>query len=82
VLAKHNHSQKQGANMGRLVLTRRPGESFIINDDITVKVIRVDHSQVKVLISAPDDVEIWRNELYRKMKKENDKELVKHGRDG
>jgi len=45
-----------------LVITRRPGESFFIGDDIEVFIL-AGGSQVRVGISAPRDTEIVRTEL-------------------
>jgi len=49
-----------------LILTRNQNESIIINDDIKITVISDRHGQVKLGIEAPDDVEIWREEIYTK----------------
>lgn len=46
-----------------LILTRRIGESLIIDEDILVRVIEVKGSQVRLGIEAPDDVQILREEL-------------------
>ncbi len=50
-----------------LILTRSQNESIIINDDIKITVISDRHGQVKLGIDAPEDVEIWREEIYTKM---------------
>ncbi len=52
-----------------LILTRSQNESIIINDDIKIIVISDRHGQVKLGIEAPEDVEIWREEIYTKMQK-------------
>jgi len=49
--------------MGKLVLSRKKGESILVGDDIVVKIIGIEGSQVKVLIEAPDEVVILREEL-------------------
>ena len=54
-----------------LILTRKQDESVIIGDDIKVMVISDRHGQVKLGIDAPDDVEIWREEIYEKMEAPN-----------
>jgi carbon storage regulator len=51
-----------------LVLTRSQNESVIIDGDIKVTVIGDSHGQVKLGIDAPDDVEIWREEIYQKLR--------------
>ncbi len=47
-----------------LILTRKQNESVIIDDDIKVTVISDRYGHVKLGIEAPDDVEIWREEIY------------------
>ena len=49
--------------MGKLVLSRKKGESILVGDDITVKVVGIEGIQVKILIEAPDEVVILREEL-------------------
>jgi carbon storage regulator len=46
-----------------LILTRRPGESLLIGDDIEITLINVEGNQVKVGIRAPHDIAILRSEL-------------------
>ena len=46
-----------------LLLTRRTGETIQIGDDITVTVLSVKGNQVRIGITAPDDVKIMREEL-------------------
>ena len=53
-----------------LILTRRVGEKLIINDDIHVNVLAVKGSQVRIGIEAPSDVEIYREEIYDRIKNE------------
>ncbi len=53
-----------------LILTRKPGESIQIGDDIKITVLDDKHNQVKIGIEAPDDIEIWREEIYAKIQAE------------
>lgn len=46
-----------------LVLSRKPGESLLIGDNIYVKIVSVDGDKVRVAIDAPKNVNIMRNEL-------------------
>ena len=46
-----------------LVLTRRPGESLRIGDDIEVRVIRIEGERVVLGIQAPQDQRVVRSEL-------------------
>jgi carbon storage regulator len=50
-----------------LILTRKQNESIITNDDIRITVLSGRHGQIKLGIDAPDDVEIWREEIYTKL---------------
>lgn len=50
-----------------LVLSRKPGESLLIGDNIYVKIVSVDGERVKVAIDAPKNVNIMRNELTEAM---------------
>lgn len=51
-----------------LTLSRRAGESLILNDDIEIIIQEINRSYVKISIDAPDDVRILREELYEKIK--------------
>ena len=46
-----------------LILQRKAGESLLIGEDITVRVVSVDGTRVRLAISAPEDVSILRTEL-------------------
>ena len=49
-----------------LILTRSQNESVIIDDDIKITVLSDRHGQVKLGIEAPENVAIWREEIYQK----------------
>ena len=46
-----------------LKLSRRPGQRLFIGETVTVTVLEVRGRQVKLMIEAPDDVPIYREEL-------------------
>lgn len=54
-----------------LVLTRRSGQSIRIGDNIIIKIVDIDGSQVKIGIEAPKGVVIFREELYEKLRESN-----------
>lgn len=47
-----------------LVLTRKPGQSIMIGDGVEVQVLSVAGEKVRLGITAPQDVSIFRNEVY------------------
>ena len=51
-----------------LILTRNQNESIIIDGKIKVTVLNDPRGQVSLGIEAPDDVEIWREEIYEKVR--------------
>jgi carbon storage regulator len=51
-----------------LILTRKVNEEIIFNSNIRVKIISIADNQIKIGIDAPKDVEIFRGELYEKVK--------------
>ena len=57
--------------MAMLALTRRKGESIMINEDIEVVVIGIQGEQVKLGIVAPQNIKIHRREIYDLILKEN-----------
>ena len=54
-----------------LVLSRRENQSIIINDNIEIKIVNVKQDQVKIGIVAPNDVKVYRKEIYDAIHKEN-----------
>jgi carbon storage regulator len=55
-----------------LVLTRKPGQSIMIGDGVEVQVLSVAGEKVRLGITAPRDVSIFRNEVYDRIESENE----------
>jgi len=55
-----------------LILTRRVGETLMIGDNVTVTVLGVKGNQVRVGINAPKDVAVHREEIYERIKHEEE----------
>ena len=51
-----------------LILTRRLGESVKIGDEVTVTVLGVKGSQVRLGFAAPKHVSVHREEIYERMR--------------
>ncbi len=54
-----------------LVLSRKVGESVIIQNNIKITVLEISGNQVKIGFEAPENVLIYRQEIYEKVIKEN-----------
>ncbi|WPP01257.1 carbon storage regulator CsrA [Pseudomonas sp. HR96] len=58
-----------------LILTRRNAESLVIGDgEITITVLGVKGNQVRLGVNAPKDVAVHREEIYLRIKNDQDKE--------
>jgi carbon storage regulator len=64
-----------------LILSRKAGEKIIINGNIEITVAELRGSEVRIGISAPKNVSIYREEVYRKVQQENVKALVEKAPD-
>lgn len=60
-----------------LALSRKVNESLIIGNDIEITILEIKGDQVKVGISAPKSIPIYRKEIYLQIEKEN-KETVQN----
>lgn len=61
-----------------LVLSRKPGESICIGDDIIITLVRVSGSAARIGVTAPRNVKIVRSELE---KEEHDHSTSETGTD-
>jgi len=50
-----------------LVLSRKPGESVKIGDEVTITVLSISGKQVRLGINAPADIAVHREEIYNKI---------------
>ena len=56
-----------------LILTRRIGESLRIGDEVSVTVLGIKGSQVRIGVNAPKSVSVHREEVYDRINDENSK---------
>ena len=59
-----------------LILTRRVGETVMIGDEVTITVLGVKGNQVRVWINAPKHVAVHREEIYERIKREQQPEEI------
>ena len=59
-----------------LILTRRVGETVMIGDDVTITVLGVKGNQVRVGINAPKSVAVHREEIYERIKREQQADVA------
>ena len=62
--------------MSTLILTRRIGESLVIGQDVTVRVLSVKGNQVRLGVEAPREVSVHREEIAARIREENADQLT------
>lgn len=53
-----------------LILTRRIGEAIVIGDDVNITLLGVTGNQIRIGITAPREVGVYREEVYKKIQRE------------
>ena len=56
-----------------LILTRRIGETLIINDNVKITVLAQKGNQVRLGIDAPKDITVHREEIHQRIQDQNSK---------
>ena len=64
-----------------LALTRKKGEALVINNNIEITVLEIRGDQIKIGISVPKDVPIYRKEVYLQIQQENEAAISVDGLD-
>ncbi len=54
-----------------LILSRRSGESLNLGDEIRITVLEVNGKQVKLGLDVPDDMAVYREEIYLQVQESN-----------
>ena len=57
-----------------LILTRKVGESIMIGETVEVKVLGLRAGQIKLGIEAPKDLKVHREEIYERIRAEQEEE--------
>ena len=53
-----------------LILTRRVGETIMIGEEITITILGAKVNQVRIGVNAPKEVAVHREEIYERIKRE------------
>lgn len=59
-----------------LILTRRPGESLYLGENIKITVLGMQGKQVKLGLEVPKDTTVYREEVYKRVIEENQRALA------
>lgn len=54
-----------------LALSRKQGEAIMIGNDIEITILEVKGDQIKIGISAPKSVPVYRKEIYAQIQEAN-----------
>ena len=54
-----------------LVLSRKLKQSLVIGDNVEITIVEIHGDQVRLAISAPKHISIFRKELYEEIQKAN-----------
>jgi carbon storage regulator len=60
-----------------LILSRKPGESIVIDGRIKVTLLRVEGEVIKVGIEAPAEVPVHRQEVYDEIQRSNQQAITR-----
>lgn len=64
-----------------LALSRKKGEALVINNNIEITILEVKGEQVKIGISAPKEVPVYRKEVYVQIQEANKEAMEISGLD-
>ncbi|MBD5626389.1 MULTISPECIES: carbon storage regulator CsrA [unclassified Desulfovibrio] len=64
-----------------LILTRRPGESLYLGENIRITVLGIQGRQVKLGLDVPSDTTVYREEVYKRVIEENRRALATKNED-
>ena len=59
-----------------LALSRKKGEALVVNNDIEITILEIKGDQVKIGISAPKNVPIYRQEVYVQIQEANKESMT------
>lgn len=63
-------SNERNPDLGRLIIARRPGESFMIGDEVNVRVLESRDGHIRFAITAPKSISVHRTEVWERIQEE------------
>jgi len=54
------------SNIGRLKLSGKVGERFMVGDDMIITIVAVSGNQVRLEFEAPKSIKVFREDLYNR----------------
>lgn len=54
-----------------LILSRRPGESVHVGDDIKITILSIKGQQIKLGLEVPEHMTVYREEIYLRVQTQN-----------
>lgn len=64
-----------------LILSRKINESFFIGNDIKITILECKGKNVKLGIEVPEEISVFREEVYLRIKEENRNSLLNNKND-
>lgn len=58
-----------------LILTRKPKETLYLGNEIKITILSVQGKQIKIGLEVPDDMRVYREEIYERVQAENKQTL-------
>ncbi len=65
-----------------LALSRKRNEALVINNNVEITILEIKGEQVKLGISAPKDVPVYRKEVYLQIQEANKEAVNTDGLEG
>ena len=65
-----------------LALSRKKGEALVINNNVEISILEIRGEQVKIGITAPKEVPVYRKELYVQIQESNKEAMNEDAMEG
>lgn len=62
---------QKGKGINMLALSRKKNEAIVVNNNVEITILDIKGDQVKIGISAPREVSVYRKEVYVQIQEAN-----------